>query len=44
MDVNRWVMTRIMQTIGDKARNGTPSLGLVAIKRTKGYPTRPRFS
>ena len=40
MDVNRWVMTRIMQTIGDKARNGTPGLGLVTIKRTKGYPTR----
>jgi hypothetical protein len=40
MDVNRWVMTRIMQTIGEKARNGAPGLGLVTIKRTTGYPTR----
>jgi hypothetical protein len=40
MDVNRWVMTRIMQSIGDKARNGTGGLGLVTIKRTTGYPTR----
>jgi hypothetical protein len=40
MNVNRWVMTRIMQTIGDKARNGAPGLGLVTIKRTAGYPTR----
>jgi hypothetical protein len=40
MDVNRWVMTRIMQTIGDKARNGGAGLGLVTIKRTTGYPTR----
>jgi hypothetical protein len=40
MNVNPWVMTRIMQTIGDKARNGAPGLGLVTIKRTAGYPTR----
>jgi hypothetical protein len=40
MNVNRWVMTRIMQTIGDKARNGAPGLGLVTIKRIVGYPTR----
>jgi len=40
MNVNRWVMTRIMQTIGDKARNGAPGLGLVTIRRTAGYPTR----
>jgi hypothetical protein len=40
MDVNRWVMTRIMQSIGDKARSGGAGLGLVTIKRTTGYPTR----
>jgi hypothetical protein len=40
MNVNRWVMTRIMQTIGDKARNGAPGLGLVTIKRIAGYPAR----
>ena len=39
MNVNRWVMTRSMQTIGDKARNG-PGLGLVTIKRTARRPTR----
>jgi hypothetical protein len=40
MDVNRWVMTRIMQSIGDKARSGGAGLGLVTIKRATGYPTR----
>ena len=40
MNVNRWVMTRIMQTIGDKARNGGPGLELVTIKRTARRPTR----
>jgi hypothetical protein len=40
MDVNSWVMTRIMQSIGDKARSGGAGLGLVTIKRTTGYPTR----
>jgi hypothetical protein len=40
MDVNRWVMTRIMQSIGDKSRSGSSGLGLVTIKRTTGYPTR----
>jgi hypothetical protein len=40
MNVNRWVMTRIMQTIGDKARDGAPGLGLVTIKRIASYPTR----
>jgi hypothetical protein len=40
LDFNRWVMTRYLQCIGDKARNGNAGLGLVTIKRTKGYPTR----
>jgi DNA-binding MarR family transcriptional regulator len=33
-------MTRIMQSIGDKARSSGAGLGLVTIKRTTGYPTR----
>src|SRR6478672_4994012 len=40
LDFNRYVMSRYMQCIGDKARNGSAGLGLVTIKRTKGYPTR----
>jgi hypothetical protein len=40
LDSNRYVMSRYMQCIGDKARNGSAGLGLVTIKRTKGYPTR----
>ena len=40
LDFNRYVMSRYMQCIGDKARNGGAGLGLVTIKRTKGYPTR----
>ena len=42
LDFNRYVMSRYMQCIGDKARNGGPGLGLVTIKRTKGYPTQNR--
>jgi hypothetical protein len=40
LDYNRYVMSRYMQCIGDRARNGGPGLGLVTVKRTKGYPTR----
>jgi hypothetical protein len=40
LDFNRYVMSRYMQCIGDKARNGSAGLGLVTIKRTKGYPSR----
>jgi len=40
LDFNRYVMSRYMQCIGDKARNGSTGLGLVTIKRTKGYPSR----
>jgi hypothetical protein len=29
-----------MQCIGDRARNGRAGLGLVTVKRTRGYPTR----
>ena len=40
LDLNRYVMSRYMQCIGEKSRNGGPGLGLVTIKRTRGYPTR----
>jgi hypothetical protein len=40
LDFNRYVMSRYIQCIGDKARNGGAGLGLVTVKRTKGYPTR----
>jgi hypothetical protein len=40
LDLNRYVMTRYMQCIGDRGRNGERGLGLVAIRRTRGYPTR----
>jgi len=40
MGLNRYVMSRYMQCIGDRGRNGKPGLGLVTIKRTPGYPTR----
>ena len=40
LDFNRYVMSRYMQCIGDKARNGGAGLGLVTVKRTTGYPTR----
>jgi hypothetical protein len=40
LDFNRYVMSRYMQCIGDRARNGGPGLGLVTVKRTEGYPTR----
>ena len=40
LDFNRYVMSRYMQCIGEKSRNGGPGLGLVTIKRTTGYPTR----
>ena len=40
LDFTRYVMSRYMQCIGEKSRNGGPGLGLVTIKRTTGYPTR----
>ena len=40
LDLNRDVMTRYMQCIGDRGRDGKPGLGLVTIRRTHGYPTR----
>jgi hypothetical protein len=40
LDITRFVMTRYMQCIGDKGRNGKAGLGLVTVKRTEGYPTR----
>jgi hypothetical protein len=40
MDFNRWVMSRYLQCIGDRGRNGEAGLGLVTIKRIQGYPAR----
>ena len=40
LDFNRYVMSRYMQCIGDRGRNGEAGLGLVTVKRTRGYPTR----
>ena len=40
MDFNRWVMSRYLQCIGDRGRNGEAGLGSVTIKRIQGYPTR----
>ncbi len=40
LDLNRYVMSRYMQCIGEKSRSGGPGLGLVTVKRTTGYPTR----
>jgi hypothetical protein len=34
LDFNRYVMSRYMQCIVDKARNGGAGLGLVTVKRT----------
>ena len=42
MDFNRWVMSRYLQCIGDRGRNGEAGLGLVTIKRIQGYPTRTK--
>jgi hypothetical protein len=40
LDFNRYVMSRYMSCIGDRGRNGEAGLGLVTVKRTRGYPTR----
>jgi hypothetical protein len=40
LDFNRYVMSRYMQCIGDRGRNGEAGLGLVTVKQTRGYPTR----
>jgi hypothetical protein len=44
LDFNRYAVSRYMQCIGDKARNGSAGLGSVTIKRTKGCPTRTEVS
>jgi len=40
MNINRFVMSRYMRCIGDRARNGGVGLGLVTVKRTSNSPTR----
>ena len=44
LDLNRYVMTRYMQCIGDRGRNGEPGLGLVTIRRTDGIRPGRKFS
>jgi hypothetical protein len=38
MDLHRFIMTRYIQCIGDRGRNGKRGLGLVTVKRIRGYP------
>jgi hypothetical protein len=38
MDLHRFIMTRYIQCIGDRGRNGTRGLGLITVKRVRGYP------
>ena len=40
LNVNRFLMSRYIRRIGDRARNGGPGLGLVTTKRTRSSPTR----
>ena len=40
MNVNRFLMSRYIRCIGDRARNGGPGLGLVTTKRVHNSPTR----
>ena len=40
LNLNRYIMSRYMQCIGDRARNGQDGLGLVTVKRTDRSPTR----
>jgi hypothetical protein len=38
MDLHRFIMTRYIQCIGNRGRNGTRGLGLITVKRIQGYP------
>jgi DNA-binding MarR family transcriptional regulator len=40
LNVNRFLMSRYIRRIGDRARNGGPGLGLVTTKRAHSSPTR----
>jgi DNA-binding MarR family transcriptional regulator len=40
LNVNRFLMSRYIRRIGDRARNGGPGLGLVTTRRTRNSPTR----
>jgi hypothetical protein len=40
LDLDRFVMTRYIQCIGDKGRHGKAGLGLITVKRTETSPTR----
>jgi DNA-binding MarR family transcriptional regulator len=40
LNVDRFLMSRYIRRIGDRAQNGGPGLGLVTTKRTHSSPTR----
>jgi hypothetical protein len=40
MDLSRFMMSRYVQCLGDRGRYGTPGLGLVTVKRTRGFRTK----
>jgi len=40
LNLNRYIMSRYMRCIGDRARNGRDGLGLVTVKRTVRRPAR----
>jgi hypothetical protein len=40
LNVNRFLMSRHIRCIGDRARNGRAGLGLVTTRRVHNYPAR----
>jgi hypothetical protein len=38
LDLERFIIGRYFQNLGDRGRRGTPGLGLVKVKRTRAYP------
>ena len=40
LNVNRFLMSRHIRCIGDRARNGQAGLGLVTTRRVDNYPNR----
>jgi hypothetical protein len=38
LDLERFIIGRYFQVLGDRGRHGTPGLGLVKVKRTLAHP------
>jgi hypothetical protein len=38
LDLERFIIGRYFQILGDRGRHGTPGLGLVKVKRTRAHP------